>query len=89
MHQVERFVLDTEPPAGTILPCAMVDPNKTNTTEDHILKPSTEGPTTGGALTDRMTAETIRVRADIACVTYTYGSGIDSFKIHQTSKLCS
>jgi hypothetical protein len=34
------------------------------------------GPTTsirsaGGALTYRMTAETLRVRADIACVTYT------------------
>jgi hypothetical protein len=49
------------------------------------------GPTTsiwraGGALTDRMTAETLRVRVDIVCVTYTCiyisfrprRSGIDS-----------
>ncbi len=40
--QVERFVLDTEPPAGTIPPCTMADPpDKTNTTGDHILKPRT------------------------------------------------
>jgi hypothetical protein len=32
-------VLDTEPPAGTILPCTMVDPDMT--TEDHFLKPRT------------------------------------------------
>ncbi len=50
------------------------------------------GPTTsirnaGGAFTNRMTAETLRVRVDIACVTYTCictvttgdGSGIASF----------
>jgi hypothetical protein len=39
--QVERFVLDTQPPTGTILPCTMVDPDNTNTTEDHIPKPRT------------------------------------------------
>jgi hypothetical protein len=39
--QAERFMLDREPPAGTILPCTMVDPDKTNTTEDHIPKPRT------------------------------------------------
>ena len=32
-------MLDTEPPAGTILPCTMVDPDMT--TEDHFLKPRT------------------------------------------------
>ncbi len=37
--QVEHFVLDTEPPAGTILPCTTVDPDMT--TEDHLLKPRT------------------------------------------------
>ncbi len=33
--------------------------------------PTTSIRSTGGALTDRMTAETLCVRADIACVTYT------------------
>jgi hypothetical protein len=37
--QVEHFVLDTEPPAGTILPCTTVDPDMT--TEGHLLKPRT------------------------------------------------
>ncbi len=44
MQQVKCFVLDTDPPARTILPYTIVDPDKrykTNTTEDHILKPST------------------------------------------------
>ncbi len=35
------------------------------------LRPATSIQSAGGALTDRMTAETLRVRADIACVTYT------------------
>ena len=34
--QVEYFVLYTEPPAGNILPCTMVDPDMT--TEDQLLK---------------------------------------------------
>jgi hypothetical protein len=33
-------------------------------------RPTTSIPSTGGALTYRMTAETLRVRAGIACVTY-------------------
>ncbi len=33
--------------------------------------PATSIRNAGGAFTDRMTAETLRVRADIACVTYT------------------
>ncbi len=37
--QVEYFVLGTDPPAGTILPCTMVDPDMT--TEDQLLKPRT------------------------------------------------
>jgi hypothetical protein len=57
------------------------------------------GPTTsirnaGGAFTNRMTAETLGVRADIACVFYiciwavtTTRSGIDSFWINQISKM--
>ena len=35
------------------------------------IRPTTSIQSTGGALTARMTAETLRVRADIACVTYT------------------
>jgi hypothetical protein len=34
--------------------------------------PTTSVRSTGGALTYRMTAETLRVQVDIACVTYTY-----------------
>jgi hypothetical protein len=57
------------------------------------------GPTTsirnaGRAFTNRMTAETLGVRADIACVFYiciwavtTTQSGIDSFWINQISKM--
>jgi hypothetical protein len=58
------------------------------------------GPTTsirnaGGAFTNRMMAETLGVRADIACVFYifiwavtTTRSDIDSFKVNRISKLC-
>jgi hypothetical protein len=57
------------------------------------------GPTTsirnaGGAFTNRMTAETLGVRADIACVydiciraVTTTERGIDSFEINQISKM--
>ncbi len=56
------------------------------------------GPTTsiwsaGGALTDRMTAETLRVRADIACVTDTCTRTVTTARkwyllfLHQISKL--
>jgi hypothetical protein len=46
--QVEYFVLDMEPPAGTILPCTMVDQNMIT---EELLKPSTRSVVRGSRFT--------------------------------------